>query len=172
MVLINLMTKKIFLIAAAFLMGCSVLKSPEKTCSTRYALAGDLTRYPIISAETQQGMLEIIQIHSVCDDKGMDIMLRTQLNTWTPIETPVTMEIPYFVAVVDGQENIHDHQSFTLKYKGFGPVDIQTHKQHYTLSAHMNKETMRVIVGFSLSADQRRQVIKSIQKRQQKAQAF
>jgi hypothetical protein len=159
------MNKRLHFLAAALLVGCSLTKTPEKACSLNYALAGDLTRFVIDHGDTQKGLLEIIQLQSTCYEASMQITFRTQLNLWPGAPSSLTLEIPYFVAVVGDKDEVYDHASFVLTYKGFGPVDVQTHKQSYTLPKNFNKDTMRVVVGFSLSAEQRKKVATFVENR-------
>ncbi len=161
--------KFLYALGFIFLLGCSSFKTSENPCVYRCVLAGDLTRY-VVGNQDKQGLLEIVNLQPTCNAKSVDIKFRTHFNVWADAPSPFKLEIPYFIAVLDDHENIIDRKAYTLAYKGFGPVDVQTHKASYDLPENFNPSTMRVVIGFALTNLQRQQAALYLEKKRQQAE--
>ncbi len=147
---------KFFSFLAVFaLSACS--STPEYNYCPRYALISELDRIPIATAQTPHGEIRIMQIAGRCDDNSIDLGFKTSLALMPNDSSVIEKEIPYFVAVVDEQNNVLDRKDFTLKVKLSGPQDVQIYKQNCKFISNFNWRTMRILVGLALTPEQRQQ---------------
>lgn len=142
-------------LAVAFLSACS--STPESNYCPRYALISELDRVSVATPQTPHGEIRITQIAGRCDDNSIDLSFKTSLALMPNDASVVEKEIPYFVAIVDETDTVLDRKDFVLKIKLAGPQDVQVYKQNYKFISNLNWRTMRILVGLTLTPEQRQQ---------------
>lgn len=147
--------KHLTILAVAFLSACS--STPESNYCPRYALISELDRVPVATTQTPHGEIRIMQIAGRCDDNSVDLGFKTSLALMPNDSTAVEKEIPYFIAVLDDADKVLDRKDLILKVKLTGPQDVQVYKQNYKFISKFNWRTMRLLVGLTLTPEQRQQ---------------
>ncbi len=149
-------TLKFFsLLAAVLLSACS--STSESNYCPRYALVSELDRVPVATTLTPHGEIRIMQIAGRCDDNSINLGFKTSLALTPNDESVVEKEVPYFVAVLDEADTVLDRKDFVLKVKLSGSQDVQIYKQNYKFIPNFNWRTMRILVGLTLTPEQRQQ---------------